>query len=191
MLTQCPVCDYSFEGLPENHFCPECGFAYSAEMMVFPLAQLHERRGEPTRRFWLVLVAVVMTVAFCIPPAITWITQGSVGTIAILFLPLIPLGVVMYKLWLYTYVKPYALLTDEGIMLMRGQRCRKKILWETIGQTRQFLGQFVVKSRKGRRLAILPIDTWNYCKEQVGFMREVKRRLAERDRGIKSSCRHR
>ncbi len=34
-LTQCPMCAYSLTGLPENHVCPECGFAYDESMRIW------------------------------------------------------------------------------------------------------------------------------------------------------------
>jgi hypothetical protein len=34
-LTQCPMCAYSLTGLPENHVCPECGFAYDETMRIW------------------------------------------------------------------------------------------------------------------------------------------------------------
>lgn len=34
MLTRCPDCGYALQGLPAAHTCPECEFAYTADMRV-------------------------------------------------------------------------------------------------------------------------------------------------------------
>src|SRR5215510_2311132 len=35
MLTTCPECTYDLRGLPLNHACPECGFAYDEHTAVW------------------------------------------------------------------------------------------------------------------------------------------------------------
>lgn len=35
MLAACPQCDYSLQGLPEDHACPECGLRYDRESEVY------------------------------------------------------------------------------------------------------------------------------------------------------------
>ena len=34
-MDQCPNCDYSLNRLPDEHHCPECGFAYTKDAQVF------------------------------------------------------------------------------------------------------------------------------------------------------------
>lgn len=34
MISNCPACSYSLIGLPEQHSCPECGFAYDRHTIV-------------------------------------------------------------------------------------------------------------------------------------------------------------
>lgn len=34
-LTRCPVCRYDLRGLPKDHRCPECGFAYDESTQVW------------------------------------------------------------------------------------------------------------------------------------------------------------
>lgn len=35
MISQCPQCGYSLQGLPEKHQCPECGLRYDAGSEVY------------------------------------------------------------------------------------------------------------------------------------------------------------
>jgi hypothetical protein len=35
MITHCPICRYSLEGLPERHRCPECAFEYDKSETAF------------------------------------------------------------------------------------------------------------------------------------------------------------
>lgn len=35
-LTRCPSCAYQLAGLPDHHRCPECGFPYELDTVVFP-----------------------------------------------------------------------------------------------------------------------------------------------------------
>ena len=35
MLTNCPKCNYSLTGLPDEHACPECAFPYERDSLVF------------------------------------------------------------------------------------------------------------------------------------------------------------
>lgn len=34
-ITECPICHYDLNGLPRDHACPECGFAYDARMRIW------------------------------------------------------------------------------------------------------------------------------------------------------------
>lgn len=34
MIDSCPVCRYSLTGLPDEHVCPECGFAYERDAIL-------------------------------------------------------------------------------------------------------------------------------------------------------------
>lgn len=50
LLNNCPFCDYSLEGLPVEHTCPECGRAFDRRWRVFG----HRRRWERLSRGWRV-----------------------------------------------------------------------------------------------------------------------------------------
>ncbi len=40
MLSQCPRCHYPFDGLPEDHACPECGLRYDRKSGNWPAQNL-------------------------------------------------------------------------------------------------------------------------------------------------------
>lgn len=43
LLAQCPFCDYSLEGLPVEHTCPECGQPFDRRWQVFGGTSLWDR----------------------------------------------------------------------------------------------------------------------------------------------------
>lgn len=58
-LDRCPDCSYLLTGLPERGLCPECGFAYEAEMIVLYGWAGQVRRNEANQRPGAVRTAMV------------------------------------------------------------------------------------------------------------------------------------
>jgi hypothetical protein len=46
LLAQCPFCDYSLEGLPVEHTCPECGRPFDRRSRVFGAKNRWQRMGK-------------------------------------------------------------------------------------------------------------------------------------------------
>jgi hypothetical protein len=69
-LDRCPDCGYLLTGLPEHGICPECGFAYRADMIVLYGWAGKGRGDESTRRptlsYWLgaVVASVLILLLF-------------------------------------------------------------------------------------------------------------------------------
>jgi hypothetical protein len=71
-LKQCPRCDYSLTGLPEEGICPECGQPYDRRFMVLfgdargRFSGMHNagRRGLALHAVWLVVFSIMMWFSF-------------------------------------------------------------------------------------------------------------------------------
>jgi hypothetical protein len=57
-LSHCPICLYDLAGLPNNHKCPECGFAYDESMRVWT------KELSPLRAKATAILTVVCTIVF-------------------------------------------------------------------------------------------------------------------------------
>ena len=53
-LAKCPVCSYDLTGLPATHRCPECGFAYDQQTLVW--------RSGKAPRMWVLLGGVACVI---------------------------------------------------------------------------------------------------------------------------------
>lgn len=58
---QCPQCDYNLTGLPDEHTCPECGFAFDAYSTCIRLsARENYRHAQVMIVFWILYFVFVV-----------------------------------------------------------------------------------------------------------------------------------
>lgn len=78
-LARCPLCGYSLVGLPDHHTCPECGFLYERNAVLF----------SQMRRSWKVLciasgmmflAGIIMQPAWYSVPS-PWVVVGAIGVV--------------------------------------------------------------------------------------------------------------
>jgi hypothetical protein len=62
MITHCPICRYSLEGLPDKHRCPECGFEYDKRGIQFDPRDRGKIKGD----VWLKVVLISLVLAMAI-----------------------------------------------------------------------------------------------------------------------------
>lgn len=62
MITRCPICRYSLEGLPEKYHCPECGFEYDKQGIQFD----PRGRGKIKGDVWLNSVVIGLVLALAV-----------------------------------------------------------------------------------------------------------------------------
>ena len=83
-LLMCPRCSYDIAGLPRQHRCPECGFAYDGKMFI-----LEGWRVPDVRQAWARLVrnAVGMAIVLLLVRwtlLVSWIRLGWIFVGAVL-----------------------------------------------------------------------------------------------------------
>lgn len=68
---RCPVCGYDLHGLPADHRCPECGFAYTEEAIRSLAVDEAERRAAACRFAvevcaWAVAIVIALALSACL-----------------------------------------------------------------------------------------------------------------------------
>lgn len=107
-LQKCPLCSYSLEGLPHAHRCPECGFAYDLQTMIWRISVM------PFSQALLVSgILVAMTIAYSIiywnspnDPEVKWFAMAAVP-------------IVSYALIIESQYPPFLAIAPFGIVMRR------------------------------------------------------------------------
>lgn len=119
----CPICDYPLVGLPVEHRCPECGFQFDAQTMIWD-----KRYTKRLRNLLRLLLAAYLGVFLPIVLVVVVITGTSFGgflTFAIsMVLCLIP--------FLYFNCCRLAAVSPSGVILRLGDRKSRTLPWDSI-----------------------------------------------------------
>ncbi len=114
----CPSCNYSLEGLPAAHRCPECGFPYDEHTLAWV---------EPLPwRPMLIAVAVVAVVAFLcgfvfhLPGGYVSLMLFGLGVPSVILAPLLLLR------------KPMVAITPEGVIVRSILRIEQTFPWHEV-----------------------------------------------------------
>ena len=150
-LDRCPRCDYSLEGLPDHHVCPECGLKYDKSMETY---------GRSNR--WLRLAAVVVLLGNCI-----WIGFGTAllyqaTPVRAILCSAFFLALTLLFVWqAFTWPpRMTALLWQGGIALVGHQRTPEYFTWDRIGAVTlsKVNGRIRLVSPGGITLASVPYE---------------------------------
>ncbi len=60
-LETCPVCEYSLQGLPDHHRCPECGYQYDKDTTIIREADRRMAIPFAFAAVWLLIAIVFIT----------------------------------------------------------------------------------------------------------------------------------
>lgn len=123
-LEQCPRCDYSLEGLPAAHACPECGLAYDEHSF---------RYIQRPWRGWLVMYGVifalgaagkVLEISRLGPPSAEWF--GPVGLLLVF-------GIMAFSAYRISKRGMFVVaILPEGIHYEQPPHDSKLVRWEKI-----------------------------------------------------------
>lgn len=118
-LKSCPVCDYSLQGLPDHHACPECGFAYDKSMQV--IVQSTRYAGFAFVFFGLLSGSMAVGIIRHASWIASFMLLGSIGAIIVGF---------------RTYVlqrRNKAVVGPTGIFLMHQNGAIEEFSWDDVG----------------------------------------------------------
>lgn len=141
MLTNCPICNYSLTGLPDQHRCPECGYDYDRDSRMVDLSL-------PFQRFLpYVYGALAIWGAYLL-----W--QQGIG-MALIMGSLFPAAMIFGHYW---QKRGTTLLTTTDIQFIRD----RKVLWRcpldnaVSAYSSPYDGHVSLHDTEGRELRRLP-----------------------------------
>ena len=121
-LDRCPVCDYSLQGLPDRHVCPECGVAYDKQVQVVMASS-----------YASALYGILGACLVCAGVLTTWIWRHGYWLIAGLCHCALGGRFLMIALK-HAQQRNKAILSSWGVMFVGGQLQHRLHLWEDVGQ---------------------------------------------------------
>lgn len=125
-MRPCPRCDYDLTGLPDEHICPECGFAYDKHAISIRLSARKEYRkalvfGVIYMLFW---VGLRQLGSFAVP-------VGVLFGFVIVFLVML-----LFQFWKYRTVADRMILTREGFMFHSPTGTTPPVPWSEVKSAR-------------------------------------------------------
>ncbi len=142
VISSCPRCAYSLDGLPTVHTCPECGLEYDRESSVF-IAHPRARRSWP-----IVAISVLFVVGIG-----AWVWTGTAVTLLVAVSGLV--GSISH---LVRRRYAFAIVERRRVRFVREDFGEECFTCDAIGAAgwSHLTGAVVIKSAAGRTLVRLP-----------------------------------
>ena len=169
MLARCPLCNYSLNGLPDQHKCPECGFSYAKRMEVLMLALR-------TQVFWL----VAWTLVFLGLAAFFAYSRGLASIPMIMYAMILFYPLYGFYLW-RKREQNKILLWQDGLQVIRRSKPSPVYSWQDIRVAEQSFvgGHAVLQMRDGDRIALFGRKFFGSHRRTGDFVKSINNRRSE------------
>ncbi len=159
-LTACPICGYSLAGLPGEHRCPECGFAYDESMRVWM------RSKAPTG---LTNTFFLMAAFFLVSDVVTRLVEGSSFSLSNFAKPMLFAmgGVISHR---YAARERYLVVGATGVVVCNFTSGPKWYPWEAV--ERVSFGFIHARNKDGKRQREPIYPGWNVRMEERRAFRQ-------------------